>query len=62
MSNADFFNVFLNRNTNAAFDQFFGKLMEIFNLSSPIKRMKNISNLINAPWVAPELKKCIKEK
>ena len=62
MSNADFLHVFLNHNTNAAFDQFFGKLMEIYNSSFPIKRKKIKSNLINAPWVTPELKKCIKKK
>ena len=47
---------------NVAFDTFFRKLFDIYNSVFPIKRKRVKSNLINAPWVTPQLKKCIKKK
>ena len=58
----DFSEVFESRQLNVAFDIFSEKLFETYNSAFPIKRKRIKSNLINAPWVTPRLKRCIKKK
>ena len=62
MSRADFTQVFNCNNINVAIGLFWEKLWKVYNSSFPIKRKKVKSNLINAPWITPEVKKCIKKK
>ena len=57
------FNQILNINDpNNRFNYFFNSLLRFYNSSFPIKKKKVKNNTINAPWVTPDLKKCIKKK
>ena len=58
----DFHEVYDTRPLNVAFEIFFTKLFEIYNSAFPIKKKRMKNNLINAPWVTPQLKRCIKKK
>ena len=58
----DFHEVFNVDQLNVAFDLFFTKLFHVYNSAFPIKKKRIKSNLINEPWVTPQLKKCIKKK
>ena len=62
MSNSNFNPVYNTDNLNTAFECFWRELWKVYSSSFPIKRKKVKSNLINAPWVTPDLKKCIKKK
>ena len=62
MNSVDFDDVFRCQHVNEAFDIFFTKLFDAYNSAFPIKKKKMKNNLINAPWVTPQLKKCIKKK
>lgn len=62
MSRIDFTPVLNCDDVNIAVGLFWEKLWKMYNSSFPIKRKKVKSNLINAPWITPEIKKCIKKK
>ena len=54
--------VFLMQNPETAFNEFLCKLLDCYNKSFPIKRKRVRNNKVNAPWVTPELKRCIRKK
>ena len=58
----DFSSVYRCEQLNAAFNDFLTKLLDAYNAAFPIKRKRVRNNLINAPWVTPQLKRCIKKK
>ena len=62
ISLTDFDQVFNCNDVNTAVGLFWEKLWKAYSSSFPIKRKKVKSNLINAPWITPEIKKCIKKK
>ena len=62
VSNSCFRQVFLTQNPEVAFNEFLCKLMECYNSAFPIKRKRVKKNKVNAPWVTPELKRCIRKK
>ena len=62
LSQLDFSTVLNCNNVNVAVNRFWEILWKSYNSSFPIKRKKIKTNLINAPWVTPEIKKCIKKK
>ena len=62
LSNVDFSSVFNHNNPDIAFNYFWCNLWKVYNSCFPIKRKKVKSNLINAPWMTPDLKKCIRKK
>ena len=62
MCDADFWEVFQNQQLNHAFDQFYFKLLRIYNSAFPVRKKKVKNSLINAPWVTPQLKRCIRKK
>ena len=62
VSDTCFQQVFECQEINDAFEQFHSKLFEIYDSSFPVKRKKIKSNLVNAPWVTPDVRKCIKKK
>ena len=47
---------------NNAFNVFFTKLFDTYESAFPIRKKKIKSNLINAPWITPQLKRCIRKK
>ena len=62
ISNTNFNDVFNSNDTNVAFSTFFNKLFKEYNKAFPIKTKKVKINSINAPWITPKLKLCIKKK
>ena len=62
INDIDFGEVFRCRDLNTAFDIFLTKLFNAYNSAFPVKKKKIKNNLIGAPWVMPQLKKCIKKK
>ena len=62
LSNVDFSSVFNHNNPDIAFNYFWCNLWKVYNSCFPIKRKKVKSNLINAPWMTPDLRKCIRKK
>ena len=62
ISNANFGPVYYGNDVNMAFNLFWEILWKLYNSCFPVKRKKVKSNIINAPWMTPDLKKCIKKK
>ena len=62
MNGLDFSSVYRCEQLNTAFNDFLTKLLDAYNAAFPIKRKRVRNNLINAPWVTPQLKRCIKKK
>ena len=56
LNNMDFSDVFHCQDLNEAFDIFIMKLFNAYDIAFPIKKKKIKNNLINAPWVTPQLK------
>ena len=62
VSNTCLNRVFQIPSLNNAFNYFHGKLYDCYNSSFPIKKKKVKSNPVNAPWITPDLRICIKKK
>ena len=62
MSFIDFSPVLNCNDIDVAIGLFWEKLWKVYNSAFPIKRKKVKSNLINAPWITPEIKKLYQEK
>ena len=59
-SNFDF--IYNIGDANICFKMFYDKIFHIYDICFPKRKKKVKSNLINAPWVTPVLKRCIKKK
>ena len=47
---------------NSCFNYLFDNFFRIYNLSFPIKKKKIKRNMVNAPWMTSDLKRCIAKK
>ena len=59
-SNLDY--IFHISDPNEAFDEFYSQLKSNYDSFCPVIGKKIKQNSVNAPWVTPKLKKCIKKK